>query len=114
MPCPAKTFLTSSTLTEIKSILKPMGTLIVNILPLKKQKANLEKVMKSLLSHFPVCIKMQMSYEANVVVSCLPYSLASDNLEDTKQLILQRAEKASNDLGIHGVLEYLDLTIVLK
>uniref|UniRef100_A0A914QK55 PABS domain-containing protein n=1 Tax=Panagrolaimus davidi TaxID=227884 RepID=A0A914QK55_9BILA len=114
MPCPAKTFLTSSTLTEIKSILKPMGTLIVNILPLKKQKANLEKVMKILLSHFSVCIKMQMSYEANVVVSCLPYSLASDNLEDTKQLILQRAEKASNDLGIHGVLEYLDLTIVLK
>lgn len=70
------------------------------------------QVLKTLLHHFPVCIKMQMSYEANIVFSCLPYSLAADNLEDTKRLILQRAERASMDLGIHGVLEYLDLTVV--
>uniref|UniRef100_A0A914Z1A5 Uncharacterized protein n=1 Tax=Panagrolaimus superbus TaxID=310955 RepID=A0A914Z1A5_9BILA len=114
MPCPAKTFLTDQILINIKSILKPMGTLIVNILPLKRHEINVEKVVKTLLSHFPVCIKMHMSYEANVVVSCLPYSFAADNLDDTKQLILQRAETATNNLGIHRVLEYLDLTIVLK
>lgn len=44
LPCPSKSFLSTEALTNIRSILKPMGTFIINVLPLDNQKINIEMV----------------------------------------------------------------------
>ncbi|KAE9548240.1 hypothetical protein FO519_008548 [Halicephalobus sp. NKZ332] len=112
MPCPAKVFLLQKTLRSIKAVLKPMGVFVINVLMLEDRETNEELVEKSLLNQFPICMKMQMSEEANVVFSCLPYSIEQDSLPDSMELIKSRLKESAEKFGIDSALHYSDLMFI--
>uniref|UniRef100_A0A914CHS0 Methyltransferase-like protein 13 n=1 Tax=Acrobeloides nanus TaxID=290746 RepID=A0A914CHS0_9BILA len=112
MPCPAKVFLEEKVLENAKSLLKTMGALIVNVLPLIDEDENVGKVKQKLLSKFPTCLSMVMSSELNTVFACVNYSLEKENRKSTYELIQHRFQTLVLRYNLHALMKDVQFTLL--
>ena len=94
----------------------------MNLLPLEDEKRVLEvggvwavrkasqmnlnntQVQRLLLVTFPTCTRMDMSRELNNIITCLPYSLSPDSLDDTQRIWSARQQKLVAEFGLQQLL----------
>jgi hypothetical protein len=62
------------------------------------------QVQRLLLGTFPTCTRMDMSRELNNIITCLPYSISPDSLDDTQRLWSTRREKLVAEFGLQQLL----------
>uniref|UniRef100_A0A7E4WBL6 PABS domain-containing protein n=1 Tax=Panagrellus redivivus TaxID=6233 RepID=A0A7E4WBL6_PANRE len=113
LPCPAKVFRNPKVFADARAILSPMGVLVVNVLPLTTvPESDVTFILHQLLEHFPTCLIMEMSVEANRVISCLPYAISGDSVEHSRDLINDRLKKAAAMLGVSDAFQVHTLNLL--
>ncbi|RCN53272.1 hypothetical protein ANCCAN_00332 [Ancylostoma caninum] len=77
-PCPAEVFRSAKVIRNFKKALKSSGCLIVNILSNDnpEAKSSSAEIVQLYSSIFPSCIRMRMTKEINIILACVPYSIA--------------------------------------
>jgi len=93
MPCPASDFLTPTFLNNVKYALKPMGSFVLNVLPLMDEDNNLKIVRMKLLRVFKSCMSMRMVNQMNSVFACVSYSIHQENLEASRIILEEKKTK---------------------
>ncbi|KAH7710470.1 Protein Y34B4A.7 [Aphelenchoides avenae] len=105
IPCPAPAFVTPATLRAIKSVLKPMGTVVFNVLPLEHEEENVQMMRHRLMLEFPTCLTFRMPMELNAVFACTPYHIEPSNVAATKRIMKDRLVEIKQTFGFQHVLK---------
>ncbi|CAJ0567263.1 unnamed protein product, partial [Mesorhabditis spiculigera] len=105
IPCPAHVFLNDVFMADVRKVVKDQGLLIVNILDLHENAANIAGVSKQFASHFPTCATLHMNYEINVILVCLPYQIGDADAQ--LRFFESRIPHVVEQLGLKKLLPHV-------
>ncbi|VDL79932.1 unnamed protein product [Nippostrongylus brasiliensis] len=108
-PCPAKAMRSKEFALTLKSALMSTGTLVVNILSgdIEGAGSSSGEIASQFTSVFPACLQMKMSSELNIVLACVPYTIA--NIRHQLSFYNSRMGRIGSQFNLTNVLDNVSI-----
>ncbi|VDN50547.1 unnamed protein product [Dracunculus medinensis] len=76
LPCPSEQFANNNFIELLsKYLMKPSGSLVVNILNLSNDDSHHDMIVAAFRKHFRSCVTIRLKQELNIILTCVLYNL---------------------------------------